>query len=368
MTSGGPVLFRELATVVALLAEETGLRSYQLPYPAAAQRMLDRMVLHCAGLGVAPPMSLPELLEWCRSVSAGDRLFNVPPASVLPESTLVHPVGLMPTRTCLELSSAGAEEAAGTLLAELADRCGPSERFQRCRQFLALNPVVHQHDRHKGGWSREVWSQVSHLYQPPPDSLIVGGTLLRCGTCGLPALLSDRRTPDSLSAVSGPATWCEGETCPDGVSMELVRNTAGVLLLRKPLRVFLALPFRLEQKVLAALDGAAIGHQALPGALGGYRLRGDGLPVRRLHVQVRVQPALLAERFWSVTEPVVVAVPEEFAGSAGYQAAFARALSGGERVVLTGPSGLIHRIRDGRVLNETRTMGGRGAHSDTGSA
>jgi hypothetical protein len=354
------------------LAEETGLRSYQLPYPAAAQRVLDLMVLHCAGLGVAPPMSLPELLEWCRSVSAGDRLFDVHPASVLPESTLVHPVGLMPTRTCLELSSAGAghggEEAAGMLLAELAGRCGPAERFQRCRRFLALNPVVHRRDRHKGGWSREIWSRVSHLYQPLPDSLVVDGTLLCCGTCGLPALLSDRRTPDSLSAVSGPATWCEGETCPDGVLMEPVRETAGVLLLRNPLRVFLALPFRLEQKVLAALDGAAIGHQALPGTLGGYRLQGNGLSVFQLHIQDRVQPALLAERFADVTEPVVVVVPEEFAGSAGYRAAFARALSAGERVALTGPGELVHRIRDGRVLEEARTKGGRGAHADTGSA
>ncbi|WP_314172594.1 pPIWI_RE_Y domain-containing protein [Streptomyces winkii] len=385
MTSEGIIRVRELANVLVELGEEAGLRSFLLPYPSAAQRALDRMVLHCLGHGQVPPKGLPELFEWCRHRSVSDRTFEIPPALIFPEATLVHPVGLLPTRTCLELASAGTdggpEEAARDLLTELAGRCGSEERFHRSRQFLALNPVVCQGDRFARGpgkrsWSKEIWSRVKDLYRPLPKALTAEGTLLRCGTCRLPALLSGRRVPDRRTAVSGPETWCEGETCPSGIPMDLIRTTDGVQLLVKPLRNFLSLPFRLEQAVLADLDRAAIGHQALPGELSAYQLQGIGLSFRRLHIHDRVQPALLADRFGrfgDATSPVAVVVPEELARSARYRAAFFQALPDPDQVLLTGPVDLVARLRGEHALSEcaldeTGMRGEGGAQSDTGPA
>ncbi|MFD5751926.1 hypothetical protein [Streptomyces sp. NPDC127033] len=349
-------LVRELARALVDLGEVTGLRSFRLPYPPEAQRVLDRMVLHCLDLGLTPPKGLPELIEWCHRRFVDDPIFEIPPALVLTEATLVHPKGLLPTRTCLELASTGPdggpEEAARELLTELAGRCGTEERFHRSREFLALKPVVRRGDRFEPGpgkkiWSKEIWTRVKDFYQPLPESLTIDGILLRCGNCRLPALLGGRRLPNRLTAVSGPETWCEGETCPQGIPMDLIRTTDGLLLLPKPLRTFLALPFRLEQTVLAELDRAGVGHQALPGELNAYRLQGAGLSVHRLYVHDRVQPALLAERVGGTTGPVAVVVPEELARSARYRTAFIQALPDPKRVSLTGPFGLVGRLRGG---------------------
>ncbi|MFJ1936522.1 hypothetical protein ACIOGZ_28155 [Kitasatospora sp. NPDC088160] len=371
MTSDGIALLRELAEVVCELGEEVGLRSFLLPYPPAAQRVLDRMVLHCMGLGLVPPKSLPELIEWCRCTLAGDRPFEVPPALVFPDAALVDRNGLLPTRTCLELASAGAEggpeKAAHVLLSELAGRCGSMERFHKSRRFLALNPVVRHGDRFQRSWSKEIWSRVKDLYRPVPESLTVEGTLLRCGTCRLPALLGGRRVPDQ-GAVSGSDTWCEGESCPHGIPMELIRTTDGVLLLGRPLRAFLSLPFRLEQAVLADLDRAAVGYQALPNELSAYRLQGAGLSVRQLHIHDRVQPALLAERFSGATGPVLVVVPEDLAGVVRYRNAFTQALSAPEQVLLTGPGDLGARLRGERAFGETEMRGEGSAQSDADPA
>ncbi|MFJ8841336.1 hypothetical protein ACIRFF_00360 [Streptomyces cyaneofuscatus] len=361
MTSDAGALLSEIAEALSELGEETDLRSFLLPYPSGAQRALDRMVLRCIDLGLEPPKSLPELIEWCRHRSVGDRIFESPPAFLLPEATLVHPDGLLPTRTCLELASVGKdggpEEEARELLAELAGRCGSEERFHRSRQFLALNPVVRGGERFdrrlgKGAWSKEIWSQVRGLYRPLPRFLTAEGTLLLCATCRLPALLSSRRVPDRRTAVSGQETWCERETCPHGLPMDLIRTTDGVLLLAKPLRNFLSLPFPLEQAVLAELNRAAVCHQALPGELGAYQLQGLGLATYRLYIHDRVQPALLADRFVGAAGPVAVVVPEELARFARYRSAFFQALPDPDQVLLTGPVDLVTRLRDARAFGE----------------
>ncbi|MGW5353728.1 pPIWI_RE_Y domain-containing protein [Streptomyces sp. NPDC004031] len=355
------MLFRELAKVVADLGEETGLRSFQLPYPAAAQLALDRAVLRCLDLGIAAPKSLPELLQWCRYKPADDPFFAVPDTLVLPDTRLVHGEGLLPSRSCAELASAGTddgpEETARRLLAELAGRCGPIERFHRSRQFLALNPVIRRDDPFGPDWSREIWSRVKDFYRPVPESLTAGGTLLCCGSCRLPALLDGGRVPDRGAPVSGPSTWCEGENCPHGTPMELIRKPGDVLLLRKPLRIYLSLPFRLELAVLGELDRAGISHRALTGELAGYQLRDDDLAVRQVYIRDRVQPSLLAERFTGDMEPALVVVPEALAGSVGYRTAFNQMTSSSDRIQLTGPADLVARLCEDRAPDRSATQG-----------
>ncbi|MFJ3843477.1 hypothetical protein ACIPV3_05355 [Streptomyces albidoflavus] len=366
MTKVPGTLLGEIAQAMSALGDRTDLRSLVLPYPSAVQRALDRIVLHCIERGLEPPKSLSELMEWCRSRPIGDTVFGDPPPSPLHEATLVHPQGLLPTRTCLELASVGTdggpEKEAHELLAQLAARCGSEERFHRSRRFLALNPVVRRGERFdrrfgRGAWSKEIWAQVKSLYGPLPNFLTTEGTLLRCTACRLPALLSGRRVPDRRNAVSGPETWCEGEACPHGTELDLIRPAEGSLVLAKPLRIFLSLPFRLEQEVLGELNRAVVACQALPGELGMYRLRGTGLAVHQLHVHDRAQPALLAHRLASAARPVAVVVPEERFRSMRYRTAFLQAASDPDQILLTGPTGLASRLRGRGVGGGYETRG-----------
>ncbi|MFF7591098.1 hypothetical protein ACFZCK_26790 [Kitasatospora purpeofusca] len=346
--------YRQLASVVASSSELGSLRSFALPYPPLAQRVLDQMVLRCLDLGVEPPFSVPGLLEWCRRRPAGDRVFGLSAGLLDAEATLVHPVGLMPTRTCLEVTShehsAGVEQEARALLDDLAARCKDTEQYCRSRQFLAQHVVVHQQDRFDRGWSKAVWTRVRDLYQPLPESLVVSGKFLRCGTCWLPALLGGRRAPEHGAPVAGPQTWCEGEDCPAGERMELIRGPEQVMLLRRPLRAFLALPFAVEQAGLATLAAPGIGYEVVPGELGSYRLRGPGLRVHSVHFYDRVQPVLMASRFTELAGrlpgPAAVVVAERSAGSADFRRAFALALPEElrARVLLSGPQDLARQI------------------------
>ncbi|WP_159030141.1 hypothetical protein [Kitasatospora albolonga] len=346
----GSRLFRELARMVAALAETEGLRSFTLPYPRLAQRTLDRTVMHCLDIGEAPPKSLPELWEWCLTRPAGDPLFAVSPSLVAPDVTLVHPVGRMPTRSCLEVASHGPDGGvaaqARALLGDLEARSGTGERYRRCRRFLARHPVVQQQDRFGPGWSKSVWNQVKDLYGPVPESLLADGVFLRCPSCGLPALPRDGAVPLPGPSATADDLWCEGEECPRDAPPELIREPEQARMLRRPLRTFLALPYRTEEAALNALDRAGITHVPLPGPLPAHRLRGTGPGTAHLQVYDRLQPALLAAHLTDSALPgdrTFVVVPRELAGRDGYRKDFTDALPAPlrHRLVLTTPVDLV---------------------------
>ncbi|MDX3571090.1 hypothetical protein [Streptomyces sp. ID05-47C] len=342
----GSELFRELARMVAALAEVQGLRSFALPYPGLAQHALDRTVMHCLDVGETPPRSLPELWEWCRTKPAGDPLFAVPASLVTPGATLVHPVGRMPTRSCLEVASHGPDGGvaahARALLGDLEARCGTGERYRQCRSFLARHPVVHRQDRFRPGWSKAVWSRIKDLYGPLPESLLVDGDFLRCPSCGLPALPRDRAVPVPVSSATDADIWCEGEECPRDDPPELIRDPEQTWILRRPLRTFLALPHRTEEAALDALDRAGIDHEPLSGPLSAYRLRDSGPAIVDIQVYDRLQPALLAAHLTDsapLADRTLVVVPDALAGRDGYREAFTDALPAllRDRLVLTTP-------------------------------
>ncbi|MEV0279267.1 hypothetical protein AB0I22_23175 [Streptomyces sp. NPDC050610] len=166
----GTAIFVELARVVAGLAAQERMRTFSLPYPHDAQLALDRMVSYCLGQGWTPPKSLPELMSWCREHTAGGLPFQVPPSFVAPETRLIDRVGLMPTRSCLELASYGPrgelEQEAVGLLSGLEARCDSTEDYNRCRRFLMEQPVIVQRDRinPRSRWNRELWNRIKGLY------------------------------------------------------------------------------------------------------------------------------------------------------------------------------------------------------------
>ncbi|MFE3883476.1 hypothetical protein ACFXPQ_11330 [Streptomyces lydicus] len=349
----GTELFCELARMVTALAEVQSLRSFTLPYPGIAQRALDRTVMHCLDLGEAPPRSLPELWGWCRSRTAHDPLFQVPSSFVTPDATLVHPVGQMPTRSCLEVAShgptGGVVTQARTLLGDLEARCGSTERYRRCRQFLARHPVVHQEDRRTPGWSKAVWSRVKELYRPLPEFLLVDGVSLRCPSCGLPALPRGHTAPITGQLVAGEAIWCEGEECPRHDGIELIRDPELALVLRRSLRVFLVLPHRVEEEVLNGLDGAGVDYEAVAEGLCTYRLRDTGDETLDVQVYDRLQPSLLAVHLANsvpLADRTFIVVPQRLAERDGYCTNFTAALPPllRERLVLTTPGGLVQRL------------------------
>ncbi|WP_148283202.1 MULTISPECIES: hypothetical protein [Kitasatospora] len=365
MEERDPGAYRGLAAVVASAGERGSLRSFALPYPPPAQRALDRMVLRCLDLGEEPPLSVPGLLEWCRRRPAGDRVFGVPPGLLDAGARLVHPVGVTPTRTCLELASherrGGIEQEARALLADLARRCRNTEQYRRSRRFLVRHVAVHQKDRFERGWDKEVWVRVRELYQPVPEFLVVAGKFLRCGTCRLPALLGGRRAPEHGAPVAGPQTWCEGERCPAGERMELVRDPERVLLLRRALRMFLALPSAVEHAGLETLAAHGLVHEAVPEELGSYRL--PGLGAYTVHFYDRVQPVLLADRFTDLVDrlpgtPVLV-LPRRSAGSTEFRRALAAALPDElrARTLISAPQELARRI------HQHHTGRRKGAHA-----
>ncbi|MFE3093763.1 hypothetical protein ACFXG1_08030 [Streptomyces sp. NPDC059248] len=346
----GSALFRELARMVADLAEVQGLRSFALPYPALAQGALDHMVMHCLDAGETPPRSLPELWEWCRTRPAGDPLFAVPASLVTPGATLVHPTGRMPTRSCLEVASHGPDGGvaahAGALLGDLEARCGTGERYRQCRRFLARHPVVHQQDRFGPAWSRAVWSRVKDLYGPLPESALVDGVFLRCPSCGLPALPPDGAVPVPGPSAADEDIWCEGEECPRDKPLELIREPDQVWILRRSLRTFLVLPHRTEEAARGALERAGIEYAALSGPLSAYRLRDTGPGIVDIQVYDRLQPALLAVHIAdsaSLADCTLVVVPDALAGRDGYRKAFGDALPAllRDRLVLTTPMDLV---------------------------
>ncbi|MFD8994426.1 pPIWI_RE_Y domain-containing protein [Streptomyces abikoensis] len=357
----GSELFRELARMVAALAEVQGLRSFALPYPGLAQRALDRTVMHCLDVGETPPRSLPELWEWCRTRPAGDPLFAVPASLVTPGATLVHPVGRMPTRSCLEVAShwpdGGVAAYARVLLGDLEARCGTGERYWQCRRFLARHPVVHQRDRFGPGWSKAVWSRVKDFYGPLPESLLVDGVFLCCPSCGLPALPRDGAVPVPGPSATDADIWCEGEECLRDDPLKLIREPDQTWILRRSLRAFLALPHRTEEAAREALDRAGIDHEALSGPLSAYRLRDTGPEVVDIQVHDRLQPALLAAHLTDsvpLADRTLVAVPEALAGRDGYREAFTDALSAllRDRLVLTTPVDLVPDL--GRARREEK--------------
>lgn len=358
----GMALFVELARVVWIVAAQERLRSYSLPYPREAQLVLDRTVLYCLGRGMTPPRSVPELMSWCRQHPAGAAVFQVPPSFVLPDATLVDPVAMMPTRTCVELASFGpqgqTEQEAVCLMTELAARCGTVEAYARSRRFLMESPVVRQRDRfsRRGPWNAAVWNRVKDLYGPVPESLLADQVLAVCGTCELPALARN-------SAASSAESWCESESCPPGVPFGLIRDPEHALVLRPSLRAFLAMPRQTEQAMLDELARAKAVPELIAGDLGTYRIHNLGSRTCFVRAYDRQQPALLAARVADSLADAdglaLVVVPRRLADRSGYRAAFQAAMGGNchERVVLTPPEDLVRHVPT-RHAPQTETENG----------
>ncbi|MBB4913080.1 pPIWI_RE_Y domain-containing protein [Streptosporangium saharense] len=284
--------------------------SLRLPYPPLVQLTLDRIVLDCLRRGDDPPTSVPDLVA-----RLGDpaRWPFVPPVGIT--IPLVDLATRTPTRTCAEAASAGPsgvlEQEAELLLAEIAEGCRSAEHFAECRAFLSENIIISpargralsSHRRKSALLRRLRW-----LYEEAPTAFATRGMgerfLAECARCRFPAFQVGRAEEE---------TWrCETGYCGlmDAPTLYGFHDS---LLLRAPLRLFMALPGQVESDLLRRLHGAGVSTVLVEGGLGAHRTTHpvDG-PV--FQVFDREDPVLLAARFSELDDlpgpPVTAVIPD----------------------------------------------------------
>ena len=130
-------LVRTVAGAVIQLAEVTRLQAFSLPYPAEAQRALDRMVLACLVQGVEElPRSVADLIGWCRSRPLADWPLRLPPDLFGPDDFLVDENSHAPTQLCHEWWIQTRDSAARQF-----DREVIRTAFRLCQQMSAPTPT-----------------------------------------------------------------------------------------------------------------------------------------------------------------------------------------------------------------------------------
>ncbi|MEV8389812.1 MULTISPECIES: hypothetical protein [unclassified Streptomyces] len=311
--------------------------TFRLPYPPGMQLALDRMVLLAMIRGRPVPAGVPDLMSWCRERGPQEWGLELPGGFLTAGARLIHPTAGEPTRTCAELASlgphGGPEQEAETLLAGLAGTCGTVERFAACRDFLIRRPVMLRPDPMEllRPTVAQTWNLVKGLYGPVPDRFPADRLVYCCTGCGLLA-----------KAVTAGGPWCEGGCPPGDRKLEISHEPQSAVALPFALRLFLALPGRIEQAVRSRLTDQA---ELLPSGSGVHRLVGQDGTLRTFQVHDREQPGPAALRAAEVADvldgPLDIVVADSVAARPGYRRHFERALPADTRVRLLAVSDFI---------------------------
>lgn len=265
----GVPLIRTLATALLKLEAEKDLDAFTLPYPAEAQRALDRTALACLLKGATPPASLTELILWCRDWPLADWPIDLPPDAVGHEDRLLDPVSGRPTELCHEWAERTGDPAAGfrdrqiihTAL-RLCREHGEEDAYTAFRRLLVHQPVL------TGAESFQVLNDmilepvhelIQRVYLEVPDSYLRDGEYVCCARC-----------LTLLTPMRGDEWWCERDRCrrqgPPPVGRRLRREDAGeVVQLERPLRQFVTGPGRAEADLEAALSDLGLSVRMWPG-------------------------------------------------------------------------------------------------------
>lgn len=295
--NGDTQLPHELARGILALGSSQWSNTFTLPYPAPAQRALDRVALAALRRGQTPPLGMPELITRCAQSSSALPL-DVPPNLVASEATLVDPETRVPSRTCVELASAardgGPLREAEAFMSDLAATTTP-ETFRECRRFLIERVVVTQEDSLARTWKPLIWERVRKLYGGVPPGHAVAGSLAQCPGCGLLAHVVEERV-----------TWCEGATCPRGLTVDRTHDASRVSVLGLGLRMFLCLPGRTEGPVVTWLSARGVTATVEPGTLGTHLLSAPVCGRHTMRVLDWVEPGLLADELAGQSDLLVV--------------------------------------------------------------
>ncbi|WP_234701555.1 pPIWI_RE_Y domain-containing protein [Streptomyces malaysiensis] len=258
----GIPLMRTLASALTALDAATGLEAFTLPYAPEVQRALDRTVLACLERGAEPPVSLPDLLSWCRERPVADWPVDLPADAVGPGDLLLDPDSSRPTELCHEW----AEQTQDSALA-LRDReiiraalrlCrehGEEDAYTEFRRLLVTRPVLTAAEEFAVSMDHvldPVKELLRRIYQPVPESYLRGDGYAVCGRC-----------LTLLTPLHGGGWWCERDRCrrlgPPPVGRRIRKEEAGELLqLERPLRQFVTGPGRAEVELEARLSALGL--------------------------------------------------------------------------------------------------------------
>ncbi len=223
-----------------------------LPYPAMLQRGLNRLTATCLRRGVAPPVSIPDLFQWCHRPLLGWPLI-LPPEAVKPNDTLQF--DNLPTEICDEWAVEGSDVAAHineqAFFSSFYTACraeNDAATYVAFRRLLIERPVLTAFELQKERLNLPLLSdQLTTAYQPAPIAHLVNGAYRCCAHCN--GLL--------LQTVQGSLV-CENERCRRLVRCpEKEREMSpdeDIFWLKRELRRYISMPglaeLRLEQKLL----------------------------------------------------------------------------------------------------------------------
>ncbi|GAA2109593.1 hypothetical protein [Streptomyces synnematoformans] len=265
----GVPLLKTLASALTVLDGLTELDAFALPYPPEAQRALDRTVLACLLRGAEPPMSLPDLVSWCRYRPIADWPLNLPEDAVAPGDRLLDAESGRPTDLCHEWAERTGDSAVrhrDRLIIHhalrLCRRHGEEDAYSAFRRLLVQQPVLTSAESFEIASDlvlEPVRELIAVIYQPVPASFLRNGAYAACGRC---------RT--LLTPVRDGSWWCERDRCrrhgPPPVGRLLLSEEAGeVLQLERPLRQFVTGPGRAETELESALARLGLAVRMWPG-------------------------------------------------------------------------------------------------------
>jgi hypothetical protein len=253
----GTVLLRTVATAVLDLSDVPNPGTFTLPYPAEAQRALDRTVLACLLRGAEPPRGVPDLLVWCREIPVVDWPLDLPEDLAAPSEYLIDPHGLEPTQLCYEWAISRRDSAAEQVEREMVltaiEQCRAArspQAYAAFRRLLIEHPVLTREQAAAAALEPAflpVAALLPHVYLPAPAGWTSGGVLYSCGRC-----------KTLLVPTRDDGWWCENDRCrrtgPAPVGQTYHEDDGGgVLTLTRPLRLFVTAPgkaeLRLEKKL-----------------------------------------------------------------------------------------------------------------------
>lgn len=262
-------LLRTLATAVVQLADIPRLASFTLPYPAEAERALDRVVLACLLRDAEPPSSLAELLSWCRDRPLADWPLDLPEDAFGPADFLVDRDSGTPTQLCHEWWVQGRDSAAAqydrrviSWAMRLCRDASSPESYTEFRRVLVDQPVLTSMEESELATNlflEPVRTLLGEIYEPAAASYRQGGVYRTCQRC-----------LTLLMPLTDGTWWCERDHCRSLGSAPRGRTLASVVVgevsqLVRPLRQFVTGPGRAEVELERGLRGLGLQVEMWPG-------------------------------------------------------------------------------------------------------
>ncbi|MEU2625904.1 hypothetical protein [Kitasatospora sp. NPDC007106] len=303
----GIPLLRTLATALIEIDTLSGADAFTLPYPAEAQRALNRTVLACLLKGAAPPAGLSELLNWCRHRPIADWPLDLPDDAVGDHDCLLDPDSGRPTELCHEWAERVGDSAQRQRDREiihaalrLCREYGEENAYSAFRGLLVNRPVLTTAELFEVTNDLAldpVHELIRRIYLPVPASYLVADGYATCGRC-----------LTLLNPVRDGSWWCERDRCrrqgPPPIGRRLAADEVGELFqLERPLRQFVTGPGRAEADLERSLTAIGLYVQMWPG-FDAYDLRitfPDGL-VWAVDVKDWAHPAFLGRSARPVTQ------------------------------------------------------------------